>query len=211
MRKLKIILSLLCILSFQNLIGQSNLALIEEKYRQLDSVTYLNNLKDAIRGSSTYFFEKPTEDTVNRINEKIKNGINGYNIKFVLRVDLDTSSLNSNNYLLLDDSTYPFDIYCYDDKFNPRFFVYFNKNELDNFGNGYQSIEVKYAKKLKGAIKRILKKNPKHILFSYFLPNSILYVKDDKILVYRVIQKEVYELDDYVSKFKDSNFFYRRD
>lgn len=211
MRKLKIILSLSCILSFQHLIAQSNLALIEEKYKQLDSVTYLNNLKEAIRASSTYFFEKPTEDTVNWINEKIKNGINGYNIKFVLRVDLDTSRLNSNNYLLLDDSRYPFDLYCYDDKFNPRFFVYFNKDELDNFGNAYQTIELKYSKQLKAAIKRILKKKPKHILFSYFLPNSILYVKDDKILVYRVIQKEVYELDNYVSKFKDAKFFYLRD
>ncbi len=211
MRKLKIILSLSCILSFQYLIAQSNLALIEEKYKQLDSVYYLNNFKDAIRQSSTYFFEQPTEDTVNRINDKIKNGINGYNIKFVLRVDLDTSKLNSNNYLLLDDSRYPFDLYCYDDKFNPRYFVYFNKDELDNFGNAYPTMELKYSKQLKTAIKRILKKKPKHILFSYFLPNSILYVKDDKILVYRVIQKEVYELDDYVSKFKDTKFFYLRD
>lgn len=197
-----------CILSFQYLIAQSNLALIEEKYKQLDSLSYLNSVKEAIRRSSTYLFEEPTEDTVNRINDKIKNGINGYNIKFVLRVDLDTSRLNSNNYLLLDDSKYPFDIYCYDDKFNPRFFVYFNKDELDNFGNAYQTIELKYAKKLKAAIKRILKKKPKHILFSYFLPNSILYIKDQELYVYRVLQSKEYKIDDYVAKFKDSKFFY---
>ncbi|MBD1420995.1 hypothetical protein [Sphingobacterium chuzhouense] len=166
-------------------------------------------MKEAIRRSSTYFLEEPTEDTVSRIYDKINKEINGNRIKFVLRVDIDTSRLNSNSYLVLEDSRYAFDIYCYDSKFNPTFFVYFNKDELDNFGNVYQTPELKYAKKLKAAVKQILKKKPKHILFSYHLPNTILYVNNDRIYVYRVIQKEVYELDHYVAKFKDSDFFYQ--
>src|SRR5690606_14658826 len=169
--------------------AQSNLTLIEEKYAQLDSAEYLIDLKNAINRSTYFYTDNLTEDDIDSLYNEIKIGINGYSVNFVLRVDIDTSRLNSNSYLVFEDSRYAFDIYCHDSKFNPTFFVYFNKDELDNFGNVYQTPELKYAKKLKAAVKRILKKKPKHILFSYHLPNTILYINNDRIYVYRVIQK----------------------
>lgn len=46
------------------------------------------------------------------------------------------------------------------------------------------------------------------MLHCQHLPNTVLYVKDDRIFVYRVLQDEEYELNDYVDKFKNTEGFY---
>jgi len=48
-----------------------------------------------------------------------------------------------------------------------------------------------------------MKKRPKYLLFCYALDgmNTILYVLNDEIFVYRITEMEEYELNDYLKKF----------
>jgi len=55
-----------------------------------------------------------------------------------------------------------------------------------------------------------MKMRPTYLLDCIYLPNTVLYVKNDKIFVFRVIQSEIYELDKYIDKFRDSKYFYYR-
>lgn len=208
MRKLRFIISLLLICSMQHLRAQSHLLLIEEKYDQLDSVQYLNNLRDAIYQSVIKDFNEPLDDHIVGRYSYIKDGINDQNIRFVLNVDIDTTKLDTDIFLLVRDSIYNFNIYCHDNKFNPTFYVFFVNDQLDIFGDVFPTFSKRFAKKIKIGIKRILKKRPKYILDCQHLPNTVLYVKDDKIFVYRVLQSEEYELNDYVTKFKNTEGFY---
>lgn len=208
MRNIKTILMLCSAFSFFYVKAQTNLSLIEEKYKQLDSISYMGELERSIAQSSFLKFKERNKSNINEIYDEIMGGINGYTIKFVLRVDIDTTSLKTGNYLIVRDSVMIFDLYCHDKKLNPRYFVRFENNNLEDFGTNYPILSAKYAKQLKSGIKQVLKKNPKYIIDCTYLSNTILYVKNEKLYVYRVIQKEVYELDDYVAKFKDSKAFY---
>lgn len=209
MGKLKFaILFLLVVCTFHYMKAQPHLVLIEEKYNQLDSLWYLNNLKDAVIRSSIHAYGEPVLEEINREYNIIRNGIKNQNIKFVLNVDIDTTKLDSDNYLLVENTEYSFNIFCHDHKLNPTYYVFFVDDQLDIFGSVYPTFSKKYAKKVKFAIKRVLKKEPKYILECAHLPNTILYVKDDKIFVYRVLQSEEYELNDYVTKFKNIEGFY---
>lgn len=83
MRKLKFaILFLLVVCTFQYMKAQPHLVLIEEKYNQLDSLWYLNNLKDAVIRSSIHAYGEPVLEEINREYNIIKNGIKDQNIKF---------------------------------------------------------------------------------------------------------------------------------
>lgn len=188
--------------------AQSHLQLIEEKYNQLDSLKYLNNLKDAIIRSSLHAYGEPMDEEINREYNIIKNGIKDQNIRFVLNVDIDMTKLDTDNYLLVEGFEYDFNIYCHDRKFNPTYYVFFTEDRLDIYGDVYPTFSKKFSKKIKNAIKSILKKRPKYMLHCQHLPNTVLYVKDDKIFVYRILQSEEYELNDYVTKFKNTEGFY---
>src|SRR5699024_7966836 len=88
--------------------AQSDLELIEEKYHQLDSLDYLNNLREAVVRSSIHAYGEPDFEEIDREYDAIMNGIKGQNIRFVLNIDIDTTKLHTNNYLLAEDFVYDF-------------------------------------------------------------------------------------------------------
>ncbi|RNC63895.1 hypothetical protein [Proteiniphilum sp. X52] len=205
MKKIKFIISfLLIMLTFHFVKAQSHLTLIEEKYNQLDSVSYIDNIKDPIVRYSMHAFGQLSDDTIERRYKVIKEGIKNQNMRFVLNVGIDTTKLDTDNYLLVEDFEYDFNIYCHDKKFNPTFYVFFSEDRLDIVGRFYPSYSRKYTKKATIAIKRVLEKKPKYILSCTLLTNTVLYVKGEKIFVYRILQGEEYELKDYVTKFKNT-------
>lgn len=210
MQKSKIIFLLLLFYTFQfvQVQAQSDLELIEEKYHQLDSLDYLNNLREAVVRSSIHAYGEPDFEEIDREYDAIMNGIKGQNIRFVLNIDIDTTKLHTNNYLLAEDFGYDFNIYGHDRKFNPTYYIFFREGRLDIFGDVYPTFSRRFARKIKIALRRILKKGPKYMLHCQHLPNTVLYVNDDRIFVYRVLQDEEYELNDYVDKFKNTEGFY---
>lgn len=201
---------LLSLFSLQYLYGQTPLSLIKEKYGELDSIQYLNDLNEAVFQSVIRDFGEPLEDHIKERTNSIRNGISGQTIKFVLNVEIDTAKLYTDSCLIIKDFRFNFNIYCYDSKLNPTYYVFFVDNQLDIYGTIYPTYSKRYAKQVKFAIRQIIGKDPQYILECAHLPNTILYVKDDNIFVYSVLQKEIYQLNDYVAKFKDSKYFYVR-
>lgn len=201
---------MLCIFSLQYLYGQANLSLIQGKYEELDSIQYLKGLDEAVFQSVVRDFGEPLENHIKQRTNSIRNGVNGQTIRFVLNVDIDTTKLYTDSYLVIEDFKFNFNIYCYNNKLNPTYYVFFVDNQLDIYGTIYPTYSKRYAKHVKFAIRQIIGKNPQYLLECAHLSNTILYVKDNNIFVYRVLQKEIYQLDDYVAKFKDSKYFYVR-
>jgi len=111
------------------------------------------------------------------------------------------------NYITIDSSIV-FTLACVDKRMNVKAFAHF----FDGV-NGYWNIEKIFQyrnffkeKKLNHIIKNINKQKPELILYSKVLSdfhdnNGFLYIKNGKIYVYRVIEKDIYELNDYIRKF----------
>lgn len=189
--------------------SQSKINQIGTHYFQIDSVSYLKSLENAVIESVIIDFRKPLEAHIKERYYSIKNGIENNNVKFVLNVEIDTTKLKSENYdyLEIDLSHYNFNIYCFDKKNNPVYFIYFYDGMLNFFGDFYPTFSKSYSKQIRLAFKNILKKKPQYLLNCNSLPNTILYIKDEKIYVYRVKQKEEYELDVYVKRFWETKDF----
>ena len=124
MKKNIIILLLYCVtipIRSQSIINQ-----IETFYFQLDSVSYLKSLENAIIESVIRDFQEPLESHIQWKYNQIKNGIADKNIKFVLNIEIDITKLESDtyDYIKIDTSRYNFNVYC----FNKRNFpVYYDR------------------------------------------------------------------------------------
>lgn len=209
MLRLRYIIILLCIFSLQYLYGQANLSLIQGKYEELDSVQYLKGLDEAIFQSVVRDFGEPLENHIKQRTNSIRNGVSGQTIRFVLNVDIDTTKLDSDiyDYLKIDTSRNNFNVYCFDKNYKPVYFIFFHEGKLEFYGDFFPTFSKRYSKKVRSALRGVLKKKPLYLLYCDSMPNMILYVKDGKIFVHRVLQNKVYKLNDYVAKRKDSKRF----
>ena len=211
MRKVSsIILLLLLVINLIN--SQSKKDQLDTYYLQIDSVSYLKSLEDVVIESVIRDFNKPLEAHIKEKYCSIKNGIGNNIVKFVLNVDIDTAKLDSGiyDYLKIDTSRNNFNVYCFDKSCKPVYFIFFHEGKLEFYGDFFPTFSKRYSKKVRSALRTVFKKKPSYLLNCIFLPNTILYVKDDKIFVHRVLQNEIYQLNDYVVKFKDSKYFYVR-
>jgi len=124
---------------------------------------------------------------------------------------INTESFNLNddiyNYITIDSSVV-FTLACVDKKMNVTAFA----NFFDGLYGYYEiskdpSIENFCEKmKFKHIIKNINKQKPEFIIYCNSLRgscdnNGFMYIKNGKIYVYRVIEKDVYELNDYIRRF----------
>ena len=99
---------LLSLFSLQYLYGQTPLSLIKEKYGELDSIQYLNDLNEAVFQSVIRDFGEPLEDHIKERTNSIRNGISGQTIKFVLNVEIDIAKLYTDSCLIIKDNEYPY-------------------------------------------------------------------------------------------------------
>jgi len=116
-------------------------------------------------------------------------------------------------YIKVDTCKLKYDIYFFNKKLYRTKSLYIEcsyKGYDVEFTEAYRTFNSDYAKKLKYAYRKIMKMYPTYLLDCICLPNTVLYVKNKKIYVFRVIQSEIYELDKYIDKFRDSNYFYYR-
>jgi hypothetical protein len=124
-------------------------------------------------------------------------------------INTDSFNFNDNIYNhIAIDSSIVFTLACIDKKMNVTAFAHFFE-----WASGYYEIDkdpsIKNSHermKFKHIIKNINKQKPEMILYSnvlcgYHDDNGFMFVKNGKIYVYRVIEKDVYELNDYIQKF----------
>jgi len=124
-------------------------------------------------------------------------------------VNTDSFNLNEDiyNYITIDSSIV-FTLACVDKSMNVTAFAHF----ID-WVSGYDEIDkdpsiknFHVRMKFKHVIKNINKQKPEIILYSnvlrgFYDANGFMYIKNGKIYVYRIIEKDVYELNDYIRRF----------
>lgn len=122
-------------------------------------------------------------------------------------VDTERYNYNQDIYDYISiDSTIVFTLACVDKKMNVSAFA----NYFDGV-NGYIELnDLRYKTKkrvrLKSIIKNISKQEPEMILYCNSLAgfhddNGFLFIKNNKIYVYRVVERDIYELNYYLKKF----------
>ena len=124
-------------------------------------------------------------------------------------VNTDSINYNDDIYKFITiDSSIVFTLACVDKRMNVTAFAHFFYWPIGYFNiDNDHSIRNFHGKmKLKHIIKNINKQKPEIILYSQSLSgfhdnNGFMYIKKGKIYVFRVIEKDVYELSDYLRRF----------
>jgi len=183
-------------------------------FNNLDSTLYMEKVLTEIQQdvlSEDYYglLNKPVKDIIEieilDVTQKRYNNSVGDILKskmlFVLNFEIDTSRISTNDYLKIDPHYFKFHVFCFDKKKYPSKYILFYDGKLDSYST-FPTYSRKYLKHNQEAYKEVLRKKPEYLLFCWSLPNSVVYVLNDEIFVYRVMQRKVYELDEYVKLFK---------
>lgn len=212
MKVIILILILFCVNT--NAQGQTYIKTIKNNFLNLDSTLYVDNVLKEIEQDilSQDFYELANKsnksafdyeylDILRNRKKQIITDVRRSKILFSLDFNIDTSGIQANNFLLITPTPFKFHLYCFDKKVYPTRYILFYNGKLDSY-SGYPTFSKEYLKQAQKAYKVVLRKKPQFLLFSWNLPNTVVYVLNDKIYVCRVIQRKIYELDEYVRLFK---------
>ncbi|MDO9154106.1 MAG: hypothetical protein Q7U47_10455 [Paludibacter sp.] len=222
----KITVTTLSLFMTSILYGQSIVENIKKQFSILDSINYIENVKSeykqniekTIKETNDLIIELNRNDSLNlqlraamkyNLESDIsKNAsfsdfismITNSKILFVLNFEIHTTKIHTNDYFKIEPHYFKYHLYCFDKKKYPSNYVFFYSGELDSYSN-YPTFSRKYLSQVQYAYKMVMRKEPQYLLFCWTLPNSVVYVLNDKIYVYRVMQRKIYELDEYVKLF----------
>jgi hypothetical protein len=180
------------------------LRLYGEIYEKFDSITKMH-LLDSIRNKQNIFAKKWIMEKYNDFIFHISNKSNDTMFLLNLHVEKDTTKDVTSCYSLAPDtSKMCFNIFFLDKNSSPDYVIYVENGNYCEHGL-YGSFSRKLVLNTPKAYRKVIKKCPKYLLRCYELEqmNTILYVLNNKIYVYRIIEKEEYELNDYLEKFVD--------
>lgn len=108
--------------------------------------------------------------------------------------------LKDDRTLQVDTTRLCFNLFYFDKKYKGSLYVYCDKGEYnwqdERFRTFLQPIEDNAPK----VFRKIMRKHPKYLLFCPDLEgmNTILYVIDNDVYIYRIAQMQKYKLDDYM-------------
>ncbi len=165
-------------------------------YNNIDSLRK-QNIIDSIMGKRMY-----SKDLVEERTKWFTSFIKDKPAYYVLNLRVDACCDNQ-ICLLPDTSSLPFNLFYFDKRSNVKFFVLVNNGQISHYDNSYRTFSKPLSNNALKIFREIRQKNPKYLLYSYDLEqmNTILYVLNDKIYVYRIAQMEEYELNEYKKKF----------
>lgn len=165
----------------------NNLDIMQRQY-MIDSL--MKNM--SIRSKT--LIEKRTNEFIFDIKDK--------SMYYVLNLQIDTcGQLDKRICLLPDTNNLPFSLFHLDKHSKNNFYVFVDSGTYVYHSSAYPTFSTQIGKNIPKVFKRILKKKPKYLLFCNELEgmNTILYILNDKIYVYRIIQMKEYELQDYIN------------
>lgn len=171
----------------------TSIASLDSAQRQkiLDSIcNYIENLTSYSLGPKRL----TVEEKVKEFSEETKKGIPIFVLNLISK-DKQT--------LQVDTAELSFNLFYFNEDYTGRFFVYCSDGKFQEYDSAYMTFAKKLNKNAIKVFKKILSSNPKYLLYCYDLEqmNTILYVLNDKIFVYRIIQMQKYELNDYIEQF----------
>ena len=214
--------------------GQTLVQQIEEAYSSIDTCSYLDNLLASCKGYYTIWSNGAHEwtdlaiiedqlDSLPRQGKVIdslwvtlspysKTFVEGKmgKIKSIARDHAPTFLLNlllqADNTLQEDTGKLPFNLFYFDEKCKGDLYVFCEDGEYSCHDSYYRTFSRCLGRNAPKVFRRIMKKQPDYWLYCYALEwmNTILYMKDRRIYVYRICEMKEYELDEYLTKFKNS-------
>jgi len=108
-----------------------------------------------------------------------------------------------NQTLQVDTGKLAFNIFYFDKDYKGSLYVYCTDGRYSWYDTRYRAFSRQIGENAPKVFIKIMQKRPKYLLYSSELEgmNTILYVLNDKIFVYRIVQMKEYELSDYIEKF----------
>jgi hypothetical protein len=206
----------------QNLIQQ-----IDSIYQSIDTVAYFANMaiscKDKMEEIAKEMedldlelklcsYKRISEDSLHRYYQhwvkerydKFISKIYRANSVFVLNLLIKKDSIDKGKITLeIDTGKLNFNLFYFDKDYKGDFYVYVNNGQYSEDDSYYITFAPKIGKNAPKVFKKIMRKKPKYLLYCYQLDqmNTILYVLNNKIYVYRIVEMEEYELSDYIKEF----------
>lgn len=155
-----------------------------------DSIQRRNIIDSISRDFSKVSMERDYSMFISAIKEKP--------IHFVLNlVPQDDQTLQ------VDTGKLSFNLFYFDKDYKGNLYVYCKEGQYSWQDTRYRTFSRQLGINAPKVFRKIMQKQPKYLLYSSELEgmNTILYILNDKIYIYRIVQMKEYELSDYIEKF----------
>ena len=175
--------------------GNLDVIVSRPTYHHLGSIQR-QNIIDSLMGNMSLRSKTWIDESTNSFISAVK----GKPVHFVLNLMLGKQDQHS--FFQPDTSKMQFNLISFDKRFNPKFYVYVVWGKFVDYHEFFPTFSKQIGKNVPKIYRKILRKNPKYLLNCDELEggNTIWYVLDDKIYVYRIKQMEEYELDEYIKR-----------
>ena len=102
--------------------------------------------------------------------------------------------------LQVDTSRLAFNLFYFDKRCKGRLYVYCDDGEYSGLDSRYRTFSRRLGRNAPKVFRKIMRKHPKYLLFCPELEgmNTILYVINNEVFIYRIVEMEKYKLDDYM-------------
>ena len=102
--------------------------------------------------------------------------------------------------LQVDTSRLAFNLFYFDKRCKGRLYVYCDDGEYSGLDSRYRTFSRRLGRNAPKVFRKIMRKHPKYLLFCPELEgmNTILYVINNEVFIYRIVEMERYKLDDYM-------------
>ena len=102
--------------------------------------------------------------------------------------------------LQVDTSWLAFNLFYFDKRCKGRLYVYCDDGEYSGLDSRYRTFSRPLGRNAPKVFRKIMRKHPKYLLFCPELEgmNTILYVINNEVFIYRIVEMEKYKLDDYM-------------
>ena len=135
----------------------------------------------------------------------IEEQINQFNDRIRARTPIFVLNLTSQNEqtLQVDTGKLSFNLFYFDRNYKGRLYVYCKDGQYSWHDTRYRTFSQQLGVNAPKVFRKIMRKQPQYLLYCSELEgmNTILYLLNDKVYVYRIIQMKKYELNDYIEKF----------
>ena len=170
---------------------------LETMVNQLDSLPRQGETIDSLWSALPLSSQTLVEERM----ENFKRTVYGHESTFVLNLQLQPD-----NTLQADTGKLPFNLFYFDEECKGDLYIFCENGEYSEHDSRYRTFSRCLGRNAPKVFRRIMKKQPDYWLYCYALEwmNTILYMKDRRIYVYRICEMKEYELDEYLTKFKNS-------
>ena len=102
--------------------------------------------------------------------------------------------------LQVDTGRLAFNLFYFDKRCKGRLYVYCYDGKYGWHEDGYRTFSRPLVRNAPKVFRKIMRKQPKYLLFCPDLEgmNTILYVINNEVFIYRIVEMEKYKLDYYM-------------